>query len=105
MKGKGGQIIPRIETSGTVGSNKNVAQTMYDASRIALHDDAALFGAGMFRSFDGQSTILTPRKLTICDRRRRDRANNACFSIYKRGRRAYKFFKKDQKRLPLEIIM
>ncbi len=55
------------------------AQTMNDASRIALNVDAALFGAGMHHEYYGYSSGPTPIEIGNFEQRKRDRERNAYF--------------------------
>lgn len=66
------------------------AQTMNDASRIALNVDAALFGAGMYQSYGFQSSAPTPMEIGNFEQRKKDRENNACYKCHKVGCRPYK---------------
>ena len=73
------------------------AQTMSDASRIALNVDSALFGAGMFRfqndgGFPGSQ--YTPMEIGNVEQRDQDRSNNACCKCHKVGCRPWKCGKK-----------
>ena len=73
------------------------AQTMSDASRIALNVDSALFGAGMFRfqndgGFPGSQ--YTPMEIGNVEQRDQDRSNNACSKCHKIGCRPWKCGKK-----------
>ena len=64
------------------------AQTMSDASRIALNFDSALFGAGMFRFQDNGgflSSQYVPTEIGNLEQRDQDRSNNACFKCHKVG--------------------
>lgn len=69
------------------------AQTMAEASRIALNVDSALFGAGMFRHQSGSpfpSSQHTPMEIGNIEQRNKDRTNNACFRCHKVGCRPWK---------------
>lgn len=72
---------------------KSGAQTMTDASRIALNVDSALFGAGMFR-FQNNSPFpghqYTPMQIGNIEQRNKDRSNNSCFKCHKIGCRPWK---------------
>ena len=75
---------------------KSGAQTINDASRIALNVDAALFGAGMYH-FHGncnQGFGPTPMEIGNFEQREKDRKNNACFKCHKAGCRPWKCGKK-----------
>ncbi len=68
------------------------AQTMIEASRIALNVDSALFGAGMYyhRGFGSQPVGPTPMEIGNFEQKRKDRRRNACFRCHKVGCRPYK---------------
>lgn len=69
------------------------AQTLDDASRIALNVDAALFGSGML-NLQGHGSFNGPTPMEIgnmeqMSQREIDRKNNACFVCHKPGCRPY----------------
>ena len=73
------------------------AQSMDDASRIALSVDSALFGARMFHnprsSFAKESfadPTPTPMDIGNIEQRRKDLQNNSCFKCHKVGCRPWK---------------
>lgn len=69
------------------------ATTMADASRIALNVDSALFGAGLFRSFNSSPSRTegyAPMEIGNFEQRDKDRNNNACFKCHKVGCRPWK---------------
>lgn len=69
------------------------AQTMQEASKIALNVDSALFGAGMFNfQYGGRFTgsQYTPMEIGNVEHRNNDRRNNACFTCHKVGCRPWK---------------
>jgi len=69
------------------------AQTMTDASKIALNVDSALFGAGMlnFQNNSGFTiSSYTPMEIGNFEQRDSDRKNNACFKCHKVGCRPWK---------------
>ena len=69
---------------------KSGAQTMNDASRIALNVDSAIFGAQRFIfTRNGESTNPTPMEIGNIEQKNKDRKNNACFSCHKIGCRPW----------------
>lgn len=68
------------------------AQTMNEASRIALNVDSALFGAGMFNFQQGGGftrTQYAPMEIGNIEQRDKDRKKNACFTCHKVGCRPW----------------
>ena len=76
------------------------AQTMIEASRIALNVDAALFGAGMYhhQGHGRYNSGPTPMEIGNFEKRNEDRKRNACFSCHKVGCRPWKCRNKGRKK-------
>lgn len=68
------------------------AQTMIDASRIALNVDSALFGAGMYyhQGNSGLNSGPTPMEIGNFEQKKKDRKRNACYLCHKVGCRPWK---------------
>ncbi len=77
------------------------AQTMNEASRIALNVDAALFGAGMHHGYYGHTSGPTPMDIGNFEQRQRFRERDACFKCHKVVCRPFKCRKKGQKKVSI----
>ncbi len=66
------------------------AQTIKEASRIALNIDAALFGFRMYHGYYSHTSGSTPIEIDKFEQRRHDREINACFKCHEVGCRPFK---------------